>query len=392
VNQYQDTFATTLLLIGVVTTLEGKRVFQFDKSATIELSQAEIAVRRSLPLTVRDVFPLVPGEYRFSVLLKNEASKEFTSFESALIVPASGPGVRLSVPILGHLLQTVADGPGQLTPYRLGGHQVLSESQRIFLRTDTLFVAFQLLGPRGEAPDGRLRFEFFKENEPFKEITREVSGYASRPDIVEPVPLADFPPAHYRLRIVFLANGVEAVSAGEEFDVTPKEGRPRPWFLSKVLPSADDPSHVRVTGRQLLNLERFSEAEAVLAPLYAAKPEEGLAIELARIRMALRDYAQVERLLEPYLSKGSDTRYDSLVLAGRASQLTGRFSRAIELYEAAAVRFGTSVILLNAIGECHLASGRRREAAAAWEKSLSLSPEQPELRRKLEALKTGWRP
>jgi len=43
--------------------------------------------------------------------------------------------------------------------------------------------------------------------------------------------------------------------------------------------------------------------------------------------------------------------------------------------------------VLNAIGESYLGMGRPAEALAAFEKSLQLSPDQPEVRNKVEELK-----
>ena len=43
--------------------------------------------------------------------------------------------------------------------------------------------------------------------------------------------------------------------------------------------------------------------------------------------------------------------------------------------------------LLNAIGDCNLALGKLPEALAAFERSLRLSPDQPEVRTKVDELK-----
>jgi Tfp pilus assembly protein PilF len=42
---------------------------------------------------------------------------------------------------------------------------------------------------------------------------------------------------------------------------------------------------------------------------------------------------------------------------------------------------------LNALGHCRFRPGDRDEAAAAWEKSLEINGDQPEIRKRLEDLK-----
>ncbi len=388
-NEFQGKYYTTLALNGVISTPEGKRVYQFDKKAAIEMTQAEMTERKSLPFNIHDLFPLVPGDYVFSILLKNEVSKEFTSFESPVHVPAAGTGVRISSPLLAYQSLPVPAGPPRVRPFLLAGNQMLGQPGRIFLQKDTLFVAFQLLGLNGDlASRGTLRYAFAQDDQPFKEIVRKTAGYAALPDVVEPCPLSAFPPAHYRLRISFLVDGLEKAFAMDEFDVTPRESMPRPWFYSKVLPGISDPMYSRLIGRQLMNLGRFVEAKTILEPLFGRSPNEDLAIELSRVYLALREFDRVDPLLAPYLVEEQTAKYESFVLAGRANQIAGRFARAITLYEAAAARFGTSVILLNAIGESHFGSGNKHEALAAWGKSLSLSPDQPALQKRIDALKS----
>jgi GWxTD domain-containing protein len=389
VSEYQGKYYTTLALNGVVSTGDGKRVYQFDKKAAIEMTPAEMTERKSLPFDIHDLFPLVPGDYVFSVLLKNEVSREFTSFESPVHVPAAGTGVRMSSPLLAYQTLPVPAEPRRVMPFLLAGKQMLGQPGRVFLQKDTLFVAFQLLGLTGDlASKGTLRYAFAQDDQPFKEIVRRTAEYAALPDVVEPCPLSEFPPAHYRLRISFLADGLEKAFATDEFDVTPKGSMPRPWFYSKVLPGISDPMYSRLIGRQLMNLGRMAEAKAILEPLYGRTPNEDLAIELSRVYLALKEFDRIDPLLAPYLADEQTAKYESFVLAGRANQSVGRFARAVTLYEAAAARFGTSVILLNALGESYLGSGDKREALAAWEKSLSLSPDQPALRKRVDDLKS----
>jgi cytochrome c-type biogenesis protein CcmH/NrfG len=49
--------------------------------------------------------------------------------------------------------------------------------------------------------------------------------------------------------------------------------------------------------------------------------------------------------------------------------------------------FGVNAALMKALGEGYEAGGKPKEALAAYEKSLQLSPDQPEVRARIEALK-----
>ncbi|MBM3285503.1 MAG: GWxTD domain-containing protein, partial [Candidatus Aminicenantes bacterium] len=87
VVQYERKYSTTLKVNGSVTTLDGKLIHQFDRTLSMNFDEGQMASISRQPLSIHEMFPLIPGEYRFSVLVKNEVSKEFTSLERTLSIP-----------------------------------------------------------------------------------------------------------------------------------------------------------------------------------------------------------------------------------------------------------------------------------------------------------------
>jgi predicted negative regulator of RcsB-dependent stress response len=58
----------------------------------------------------------------------------------------------------------------------------------------------------------------------------------------------------------------------------------------------------------------------------------------------------------------------------------------LEIFERTIAQFGVSLEALNGAGDARAALGQVKEALAAWEQSLKIEPNQPELRKKIEAL------
>jgi tetratricopeptide (TPR) repeat protein len=79
--------------------------------------------------------------------------------------------------------------------------------------------------------------------------------------------------------------------------------------------------------------------------------------------------------------------YDVFFVLGKAYQALGELSKAIELFNSAIDFYGINTNILNSLGECYFQSGDMEEALAAWEKSLEINPDQPELTKSLEAIK-----
>lgn len=390
VNQYDETFSTTLKVNGRITTGDGRLVHQFDKTVGLKLTAEEMKSASHMPFDFQDLFPLVAGDYNVSVLIKNESSKEFTSIEQALRIPAAGPSVALTQPVLGYrALKLDPAAARKMKAFRLGQYQIYVQPNRVFAKQDTLAVAFQV-NNASEAlrASGEVRIEFLKDGQPFREIRHKNADYPDPNNILEQVALADFPPAHYTVRVSFLNGGTELVSASEEFDLSFAESIPRPWFSSRVLPDPSDPAYQVMMGSQLFNLGRFQEARAFLARALDRDPgSEETAGSLARACLALGDAAEAARTLAAFVDPQKSPKYETLVLAAEAHKRLKDLEPAIALLDRAIGHFGVNAALINSVGECYEGLGKSQEALAAYEKSLQLSPDQPEIKKKAEALK-----
>jgi GWxTD domain-containing protein len=389
VDEYDGRYSTTLKVNGRVTTSGGRLVHQFDKTVAVTLTAEQIKDASRSPFDFQDLFPLVGGDYNFSVLVKNEASKEFTSVERTLRVPDSGAGVWMSQPLLGYRATRLEPGARRMKAFRVGPYQLYGQPGRVFTRHDTMAVSFQLNGLSDElAAGGEISIAFLNDGQVVRAIRRRPADYPDLPVIVEEVPLGDLPAAHYKVRVSLAREGAEIVSASEEFDLSYAEAVPRPWFSSRILPPAGDPYYDEVLGTELANLERYDEARVLLGRAFARLTGSAeLAAALARVQLALNDPAAAAKTLEPFLDPAKPATYEVLLLGAAALTRAGAPGRAVEVLERAVASFGVNAGLMNGLGEAYEALGRAKEALAAYERSLALSPDQPRLKARIEALR-----
>nr|MBP7870199.1 GWxTD domain-containing protein [Candidatus Saccharicenans sp.] len=291
INQYDNQYATNFKVNGLLSTVDGRLVYQFEKTFPVKLTPDQMKERQHLPLAIYDVFPCVPGEYKLSILAKNEASKEFTSLEQTIRIPEKVQ-VEMSSPILAYKVSPSESAEGKIKAFLLGGQQLYLQANRVFTAKDELAVAVQLFGLTPELKNrASLKYQFWKESEIYKEETYPVSELDSLPLVIKIFPLAGFPPAHYFLNLTLLVDGQEKIKVKEEFDLSYLESLPRPWVLSRVLPPPTDPYYGWIIGSQLYKLGRLTEARTVLEAAVAKAPgNEDLALELARVYVALNDY------------------------------------------------------------------------------------------------------
>jgi GWxTD domain-containing protein len=389
VNQYENKYYTTLKLNGTITNMEGKQIHQFEKEINLNFNPEQMRDISRRPLSLRDMFPLVPGNYKMSVLVKNVVSKEFTSIERDLLIPGSQDELQMTSFIMGYAIERKPLGPDRLRPFQIGTTQLHFQSNRTFVLQDRLVLAYQIHGLKpAQIESGELKYTFLKNGEPFRTVTKAILDYPERPNFVEQVNLLDFSPAHYRVELSLVIDGQEVLYETDEFDVTHQAAIARPWVYSKLMPGTGDPAYSYIIGTQLFNSGKVEEARAYFEEAYQKMPDSAeYALNLAKLYVLMEDYTKVEPLLLPLFEKPDPPLYDVFFVLGRAYQALGELSRAIELFNSAIDHYGINTNVLNAAGECYFQLGELEEALAAWEKSLEINPDQPELQRSLEAIK-----
>jgi GWxTD domain-containing protein len=389
VAEYNGRYYANFQVNGTLTGEDGRLVYQFEKTLTPSFDQQQLNDVQRQPFIVHDMFPVVPGSYRLSLLVKNDVSKEFTTVDQNITVLDRQAGPRMMPLLLAYKAAPAAPGADRLRPFQLAGNQLYAQSNRVFVRSETLHLAFQVLDlPAEVRNEGELAFTFLQNDQPFRTFSRPLSAAAGAHEYLESVPLEDFSPAHYRATVALVFRSQTLVSTSDEFDVTHREAIPRPWVYAKVMPGPDDPIFQYLIGGQLFSLGRLAEARAALERAAAAQPDAWeYALVLAQVCLASGDPGRSVGLLEPFLGREKAAKYEIYVVLGKALQNAGRLERAVQVLEDAVTHYGVNTALLNAIGECYLGLGRKEDARAVWERSLQLSPDQPALRRSLEALK-----
>lgn len=381
--------STDLVLNGMLTDAQGRAVYQFERKIPLRFSLDQFEKVRQRPFSFTEVFPVVPGEYKLSVLLKNGVSKEFTSLEGTIKVPASFPAPRLTPLLLAFNAARLAAVPAGPKPFVVRDFQLYSQAEASFTVQDRLHVYTQAvgLGPELKA-SGSLEF-LIEQNGVKKES--KILPLAGNPDalnFIEVFPAAKLPPGYYRASVSLRdAAGKVLDRQAKDFMITPATALPRPWVIGQSLLESAGPAGVGyVLGLQLSNLGDPAAALPWLEKAYRASPgSRDYAADLGRVLLALSRPAEAMAVLAP-LAPRLKSDYDLALLTGRAQLGLGRFDEAARTLSEALDSFGLTVPVLNALGDSRLGQNDAKEALTAWKKSLELQPDQPAVQAKVEAL------
>jgi len=390
VQQYENKYSTHLKLNGNVSDQEGKTVYQYEGSFTVNLDESILKEIDKRPFNLYDMFPLIPGSFKFSVILKNEVSKEFTTFERDIFIPedTGDSGVRMGQLILGYKTDRIVSEPLKISPFKVGPDQIYHQPNMIFHPQEKLIIAFQINGLTSELSQaGKIKYEFFTEEELIFVALREVSTIKEGLSFKESFSLQNFVPAHYKVKVSLWLSDREIISQSEEFGITSVAAIPRPWCYNKELPPISDPAYAFILGKQYLNSKEIDQAKINFEAAYNKNPNSrDFALELAKVYLIQRKYTKAKEILLPF-SKKERPPYQVFLLLGQSHYALAEYGQAVDIYNKAISHFGTNTHLLNNLGECYTKLELMEEALAAWNASLEINPDQPDIRKKMESIK-----
>lgn len=382
-----DQYNLNFEIDGRVSDQKGNTVFQFVKSIPLSLSAEQFKDLGATSLAIQDLFPLVPGTYRFDLLLKNTLSRAFTSMEETVTIPPASTAPKLGPVLLGYGLERGASSSPDFVPFKAGPGQILVQARKTFTRKDDLNVFFQVfdLTPELRA-GGRLKFDVYRKEEAFRSLVKRIADYERAPDFLEAFPLKDFPPDYYKVRVALLGpDGAEVASTDEDFEVSPQPDVRRPLIVAKVMPGARSEEYDYDLGIQWLNLGRYPEAYESLSKAHGKNPGDlRYAVGMAHALFARGEYQKVLDTLAPY---AGDKSIDQMpYFLGKASHALGKYSAAITYYQDYLSRFGLNLEVLNLLGMAHYRAGNKAEALAAWKKSLEVNGSQEDIKKLVQEI------
>ncbi|MFA4926512.1 MAG: tetratricopeptide repeat protein, partial [Candidatus Aminicenantales bacterium] len=377
----------TIVINGIVTDENGQQVYQFDRRLPLNLRSEQVDSIRDRLMSFQDVFPLVPGKYKLSILLKNYVSKEFTSFEASISIPDRG--LLMSPLVLANRLTRSNQYRGLNKAFLLDDLQFVPSPRNDFVVGDRLYAVFQLWGLTPELKQsGSLNYEIVKENgDKVKSFSKKISDYQGSPVFYEEIYLEGWSPANYMLTVTLTDNNNNVViSQKENFFISHLPALSRSWVMTQPVEGDNSAEVQHALGLQYWNRQDQARAVKYLEAAYRLNPKEpAYALDYCRLLLASRKYQEVIAVAGPFVSQ--EQNYDFLEILGQAAQALSQYEQAINYYKQYLAHFGTNINILNAIGECYSELGNADEALYAWERSLQLEPNQEKIRAQIKTLK-----
>ena len=389
VDTFQDKYFTNLKLSMLVKDEQDRTIFQRERNVPIELREKELKSIGKRPFHLCDSFPLIPGQYKFNLLLENTVTREFTSFEKDLIVPEP-ESLNITLPIFSRLVHKGLPLGESIRAYQIGDIMIYPSMDNIFHKEDDFHVFFQIFGMNVQQKQkGTLQFSFFKEGEeePFRTKQIEISEYDNFPNFLQDFSLENFSDGKYIMKISLINDQEkEILQAKRNFSVT-AQNQPGSWYVAQMSPPLEDPSYHFVRGNQWLNKRNMEKALDELRKAHEGETESlEYALSYSRALMISENFGKVIQVLTPYAAKGKE-KFELFYYLGESAKQVGELGEAVRYYQKALDQKGNVVEILNSIGSCYAEMGYVDEALRAWEKSLEINPRQENIKAQIRKIK-----
>jgi GWxTD domain-containing protein len=388
-DEEQSKFYTTLDV-----TLEarsgGTLVLANDREAYLELKPSQVQQIRAYPFAYQDDFPLIPGDYTVTVILRNRVLHQYTVAEKELHVPVPDPARPALMDVI--LAYEAKSGVGEIPEdevrtFQIGSLRFQPAAENIFVIGDTLHLVAQAFGAK---PDHKVDFELRSGAEAVRSISSPVLANGV---VVDQIRLDDLVGGTYELSARLLSPTGEHLSEKKvPLTLSPRSVATRPGFSYRHAFNTRVPGLIFfVRGEQLWNVGRFEDAKVEFERAVAAAPQLAPAKwNLANAYLREQKPDEALALLRP-LEAEFTSQYEVVAGLGFALYLKGDYGGAISYLERARKLRPPDTLLLNSAGDCHQQLGHTDEAREAFERSLELDPNQPDVKARLEALPASVR-
>lgn len=386
-DHFEDKYLANFKANIRVTDNQERTVFQKETNFPVEMKNQQIQKIRQRPFHLYDSFPVIPGNYRFNLLLENTVSKEFTSIERDLQVPEPDTLWMSSLTLANRVNQDSPFAPFHKA-FKIGKLQIYPSLRNRFSQKDILYLFFQIYGLDPLLEDkGILEFSFYRKGEPFQTWRKKIAEYEDKQNILEEFSLEEFPSGNYRLTVFLLNEDETSIFSSNENFMIHESPLPESWIMNQTYPSLNDPVYMALLGRQYINKGEVIRGRNELEKAYQGKTDSiEYALNFARALLSLNENEKIREVLTPFVNRPVE-KYILYRLLGTAHQRLGEYEKAVDFYLQYMSHEGASYEILNSIALCHYQSGNNKEALKAWEKSLEIKPNQERIKESIEFLK-----
>lgn len=380
---YKGKYYSAFELLLKIEDIQGNLVLEKEEEIPLEITPEDYKRHEHRLFAFQDILPMISGNFKFFLLLKNKTAKDFTSCQAEVFVPQKQSLPFLSKLILYHSKEELGAGLGRkLKAFAFEGNHYVINAQNNFLPQEQMGLYCQVYDFE-EKDQASLLIEIFQANtetpvQSYKKSLREVSTPDGRGIDTGLFSLSALKPGYYRLEAAILGeDGKKMLSERENFILLPQPHPVIPWVYSKLHDPFPNPEQLNLLGSQYFMTKEYGPAKDSLEQALKMKDAPQTRLLLAKTLYAQNQYKDSLAVVFPVYQAGQDREAAKIIAVNYAGLKD--WSSAL-IYLKKLMEQATEVGVLNLAAECYLNLEQPEKALPLLQKSLELNPNQAKIR------------
>lgn len=354
-------------------------LFEYRKRFSFSGSKEEFREKFSNGLIISDCFPAIDGNFKLSVLLKNQVSKEFTFFDTNVSI---GPGTHSKPVISGLLTSKEVKKLSRMTfhPFKYRDMEVTLDPGSMFGIKDNVYVIFNIeRNNYGKGIKGVIEVrDFFDPGKYIKLYPFEIASGKKIESFSRE--LERMNPGYYRIYVRLLStDGSLMDEKKDKFTISVADHIAGTTTISRTASFENRFLYFHILGLQYMRLNRLDEAGTFLEKAYRMRPHYPVYIkDFCFLLLKKKHFDRVLKIVEN-LKEGEKYQFDYYSLKGKALYQKGQYKEAVENLAKANRVYDSDISVLNVLGLSYLKTGNKAEAKKVFSASLRLNEHQKEI-------------
>lgn len=368
----------------------------------INFNNQEFEDAKNKSMMIADVIPLIPGEYMFTLRVRNKVSKNYFMFNKTINVPMpAAKEMNLSPVMMTYGYEKNAPDPAYQQPFKIFNLSYYPSATGKFANMENIHLYTELYFPRpvnGVAQVGEIQFEFKifdSEDVMVKQLTHiveEAKVQANRLGIIymsRQIPAADLGVGEYRLEVTAVTHKDVGLTAKRStlFTIDKPKNIIRPKILRTRKPMNSNRAMVLMTRGDLLTSAGFFNQALYEYNEVLKKDRENIecSLKMGNLLLLMKRPDDAYNVVRRVEFKDPNNR-DIVFFLAKSAVAKGKYSQAIGFYERLLFLNPEDTTVLNSVGELHKLSGNKDKAKAKFLKSLEIDPDQGAVKKMLQEL------
>lgn len=392
-GRYEDEYYTSLTLDGSIQTTKGNVVVEaINNTHEIKLDPDQFEKIRYSPFQYLGRRLIVPGDYKVTLLVRNNLAKSVVPVVEDLKIPDFDTATRpyFTKLLLVQASENVNAQAKGVKPFEFGNMILEPLVDHQYPSNGTVSFFYQLFFPQKSLPlsadDLTVEYEILqqgasvaKSSFPLSQKFQSAQLIAGAVSILDNLKLTGAGIGQAKI-VARVRKGqtLLAESQAAEFQIQ-GSGAPMPWRLISGIPNFDSPFHKYVLAQQYIKLNQTEKANEILQEVTSETPSNFDArLQLMKLSLKAKQY---DRVLE--LAHDIEIQYpknkDLLWILGWTYYGKNQYGDAVRFFERGRIEEPTNVRILNMLAEVYQRMSNYNKSLEMIDKSLAVNPKQPEL-------------